>query len=184
MIDAANCKYTPYYCEENAWHLCNDHQLTNCCVVFISNPDRQVPMWFQRAAGPGQPVLWDYHVICAAPSNFGWSVFDLDTTLGFPVSVGRYLSSTFSPRTRSRYLPQFRIVKGKQFLETFSSDRTHMLEKQGTYQHPPPSWPIIHFQDINNLRSFIDMEKPFVGSTMSLENFEYTYVGSQRGQPC
>jgi hypothetical protein len=59
-----------------------------------------------------------------------------------------------------------------------------MLEKQGTYQHPPPSWPIIHFQDINNLGSFIDMEKPFVGSIMSLENFEDTYVGSYRGQPC
>lgn len=45
--------YTACYCEENAYHLCQqlkDHHTDQMFVVFISNPARQIPVWHQRAS--------------------------------------------------------------------------------------------------------------------------------------
>ncbi|CAI7897798.1 unnamed protein product [Closterium sp. NIES-54] len=77
--------YTSCYCEENVYLLCRSlvsrgvAHVDDLAVVFISNPDRKVPMWCQKAGmcraddnsgseggGGGEEqglVVWDYHVI-------------------------------------------------------------------------------------------------------------------------
>jgi len=68
--------YTPYYCEENVYHLC--HRLLSVLpvdvnidvlVVFIINPAQHVTLFHQRTTNNKKPqerekpVVWDYHVI-------------------------------------------------------------------------------------------------------------------------
>ncbi len=132
-------------------------------------------MWFQIAADNGQPVLWDYHVFCMAKQDENWQVLDLGSSLGIPVTVQRYLSSSFSGQIRPRYLPCFRVISAPEYLDGFSSDRSHMRLARGSYHHPPPAWPVIHTPGINNLESFIDMEKSFLGEVLSLDDFTRKY---------
>eukprot|EP00475_Leptophrys_vorax_P028051 TRINITY_DN4030_c0_g1_i2.p1 TRINITY_DN4030_c0_g1~~TRINITY_DN4030_c0_g1_i2.p1 ORF type:complete len:297 (-),score=-5.75 TRINITY_DN4030_c0_g1_i2:179-1069(-) len=82
--------YTACYCEENVYLLCRSlvargiAQPDDLAVVFISNADRKIPLWCQKAGtscGEADDsgssggtengrreetglVLWDYHVIC------------------------------------------------------------------------------------------------------------------------
>lgn len=146
-------RYTPYYCEENVYHLCAapslrpSHRQTQRRVVFISNPRRCCALWAQRAApGPTRPVLWDYHVILAAPTKADvWHVWDLDSHLGFPVPLPIYLSGTFLRLDPAhRWLaPRFRILTAADYRARFSSDRSHMRADGGGWLQPPPPWPPI-----------------------------------------
>ncbi len=45
-------RYTPYYCEENVWHLCRQPSLSafEKEAVFISNPQRACWLWEQKAS--------------------------------------------------------------------------------------------------------------------------------------
>lgn len=136
----------PYWCEENAWHLCVEPRLgADAHVVVISNPTRTVALWQQRAAPRrGVPVVWDYHVIVASRDPVGGArVWDLDTMLGFPVPIDAYLAQTFCAGVDPKLLPRFRVLAALEYRARFASDRRHMRDADGGWQQPPPPWPPI-----------------------------------------
>jgi protein N-terminal glutamine amidohydrolase len=155
---AAVKQYTPFYCEENIWHLANDGTID--AVIFISNPQRQVACFEQqKAPAAGQPMIWDYHVIGFASSGLGSVIWDLDSALPEPSQVGPYLAATF-PTLRPQhqiYSPWFRICAAGEFVRSFSSDRRHMQNPDGSWQQPPPAWPCIQTAgSAHNLGNFLD----------------------------
>lgn len=168
--------YTPFYCEENVWHLTSHPHFAeqpNCKVVFISNHERQCWFWHQRNAPAQQPILWDYHVILLAADQ----IWDLDTTLPFPCDAQQYLDATFahvgkvSPDTD----PIFRLIDRDIFVSEFASDRSHMLDSLGHWMQPPPAWPVIHTQRAtNNLQKFIDMHDTTFGAIYNLPQLKAT----------
>lgn len=159
-------RYTPYFCEENIWHLCADPgvpvPVEERRVIVISGPRGRVAMRKQRAGG-GRPVLWDYHVVLEARG----SVWDLDTTLGLPVALGDWARSSFLPPD-PRFPPRFRVVDAAVYRETFASDRSHMIGPGGAPLRPFPTWPPIGRG--MTLPRFIDMDDPFVGSVVDLDS--------------
>lgn len=171
--------HTPYYCEENIYHLCADPSVPGSprAVLVISNPSRTVAVAHQRAATSSDtPVVWDYHVVLATLAPLAadrplpaWSIYDLDTTLGLPVPLHPYLRASFAypdgfpPPLTAR----FRVVPAQQYRETLCTDRRHMLDEDGDYRAPPPSWPSIGTG--SNLERFIDMDdESFVGQVVEL----------------
>lgn len=171
--------YAPYYCEENIWQLCqnDDFRDFDRKVVFISNENRTCALWNQRASSsPGEPVLWDYHVILLVKAD-GWQVYDLDTVLGAPLSVEQYIDSTFGDESvPEEFQPQFRVIDANDFAANFSSDRSHMLTSGGQWQVPPPPWPAIVREGGSNLMEFVDMQKPTFGIVMKLPEFTSFFV--------
>jgi len=162
----AGALYQAYYCEENVWQMCRQQQGSPGArtAVFISNAQGGFPMWHQRA-GRGRPIFWDYHVILLSHEPF--TIWDLDTTLGMPVPARDYLQQSFHEAVPAPYLPVFRLVEAEVFLETFASDRAHMLDDEGRYRQPPPPWPPIGSSP-SNLMRFVDMEQPFLGEVLTL----------------
>ncbi|VDO24469.1 unnamed protein product [Onchocerca flexuosa] len=165
ILSKCKCDYTPI--EENIWKLCNKisaslEELNCCSVVFISNKNRMVPLWKQRAAAVGRDhVIWDYHVIMLYSKWGSVLIYDFDTTLTFPCDAEIYWIETFRPELNldANYRRCFRVISSSDYLQHFSSDRSHMLETDGNYKAPLPSWPAIHDPDIgNNLDSFISMD--------------------------
>jgi len=165
-------RYCPYFCEENIWHLSGDSQVIGNGrpipveerqVVFISNARRGVAMGGQRA-GAGKPILWDYHVVLLA----GGQLWDPETTLGFPLDLGRWLRGSFLPRYPD-FAPRFRVIPAPTYLKRFGSDRSHMLGPDGLPKKPFPPWPRIGVG--MNLPQFIDMDRPFLGELVDLETF-------------
>jgi hypothetical protein len=159
-------KYCPYFCEENVWHLCADEgavpaPVDERRVLFVSNARRQVLMRRQRAGGEG-PVVWDYHVVLLA----GGRIWDLDSTLGFGVELGRWLRESFPPVDPDR-APRFRVIDAPTYLKTFASDRSHMKGPDGRPLKPLPPWPPIGSG--TNLLRFVDVESPFVGDCLDLD---------------
>uniref|UniRef100_A0A8H7Y5B1 Protein N-terminal glutamine amidohydrolase n=1 Tax=Psilocybe cubensis TaxID=181762 RepID=A0A8H7Y5B1_PSICU len=69
----AGSVYTQYYCEENVYLLSQTFLETpvvsdfwEIVVIFISNNNKTVALWYQKAAADdNRPVVWDYHVILA-----------------------------------------------------------------------------------------------------------------------
>ncbi len=164
--------YTPYYCEENAWHLCQRPELAplDPHVVFVSNARRCVPMWAQRAAPEGEPVLWDYHVVVVtrAPTPQVW---DLDSRLGLPVPATRWLSGTFAhlDEVRASFHPRCRVVAAAELVATFSTDRSHMRGPDGGWLQPPPPWPAPYAPSRGmNLFDFVDPGATGAGQVLDL----------------
>jgi hypothetical protein len=167
--------YTPFYCEENIWHLSQVPTLSNSDkkVVFISNEKRSCPLWKQRAgSGEDNFVVWDYHVILLHKEG-SWHVWDLDTTLGLPMDFLAYVDATFRMSTRDldEYAPQFRVIDAKAYASLLSSDRSHMRNANGTWKATPPVWPLIKGAGDSNLMQLIDMARPATGTVMSFAEF-------------
>lgn len=138
--------YTKYFCEENIWHLCQQEAFKNLphYVLFISNSEKKCPFWFQKAAKPFEPILWDYHVILAVQLD-GWHIFDLDTTLPCPMELERYFAQSFLEVTNfgSVLAPRVKIIEAEKYANEFYSDRSHMKDETGNWLSPPPPWPLI-----------------------------------------
>jgi hypothetical protein len=186
-LDRASFRYASCYCEENVWQLAREERIEHAKgrVVFISNAKRCCPMWSQRAASsPEQPALWDYHVIyLARRTDERWWVYDLDSTLAFPVGAELYLQSTFPrlERLEAELRPSFRVVAREEFLRTFATDRSHMREGD-LWRAPPPPWPLIRTEaSTMNLFDFVDMEKAFVGEVLTLEMFRARFLQASIG---
>lgn len=138
-VEKSHYIYTPYFCEENIWHLANS--LVNeginekaLSVLFLSNQARQIVLYQQRNALSSQAIIWDYHVILQqtiTPCQHDDTeslIYDFDTILPFPVKKTVYFDLSFpSPE---RLLPQFhmliRTIPAVEYLAYFSSDRSHM----------------------------------------------------------
>jgi len=163
------CTYTPCYCEENVWKLCDSvrkefpSEIDYCHVAFISNQKRMVPMWRQKAGKNEEKLaLWDYHVIFLYNPDDRCVVYDMDSDLPFPTHFHRYVSETF--RTENILQPEyhrcFRILPASKFLSLFSSDRRHMKRSDGSWIKPPPNYLPISSNGGSNLEQFLDVTTP------------------------
>lgn len=163
-------RYQPFYCEENAFHLCQHGAFGDRerYALFVSGALGGCVMWHQRAArGPTAALFWDYHVVVLAADP--WEIWDLDSTLGCPVPAAEYLRRSFRRGLPPELAPIFRLVPAAELLATFASDRSHMRDQNGNYERPPPPWPTVSAPERgSNLSRFIDMTDPFVGEILSL----------------
>ena len=117
----------PCYCEENVWRLTyrkihgaqqESDKKVHYHVVFITNPQKCVPMFQQLAsAHPLKPVFWDYHVILISSTttsdnneNVVSIVLDIDCHLPYPSTITDYLNHVFPPDLQlpEEYQPYFR----------------------------------------------------------------------------
>jgi len=178
-------RYQPYYCEENIWNLCQAPELSSFqrYVVFVSNPSKCCALWFQKASRTREePVVWDYHVILLCKQEH-WMIWDLDTTLHFPIPLSNYLEATFwgTPMIPEVYSPWFRVIEADIFLKTFSSDRSHMLNEKGEFIQEPPKWPLCQAQPNEmNLMQFVQMQHlgrdTFVGEVFALPSLRAGFL--------
>jgi hypothetical protein len=143
-LDARALDDAPFFCEENVWRQLQSPSLPvpvdERFAVFISNRARKVAMWSQRAAA-ADPVVWDYHVVCLCHGAAGAVVVDVDCTAGVVLPLASWAAVSFRPWAPTEVAPRFRVVHAPDFLRTFSSDRSHMLDAQGQPLKPPPPWP-------------------------------------------
>eukprot|EP01100_Stratorugosa_tubuloviscum_P014297 TRINITY_DN7566_c0_g1_i1.p1 TRINITY_DN7566_c0_g1~~TRINITY_DN7566_c0_g1_i1.p1 ORF type:complete len:229 (-),score=76.72 TRINITY_DN7566_c0_g1_i1:143-778(-) len=178
--------YTSCYCEENVYKLCEKIETLNgnlnlYKVAFISNPNKSVAIWNQESGNRLNEglVIWDYHVIliqlskikCETMNQFlkNSLVLDLDTSLNYPINLEMYLNLCFKNNINQQFLANFRIIDALNYLNTFTSDRSHMLKKGKSlntntnindFVQIPPNYPII--QKLSNINSnlfsnFVDM---------------------------
>lgn len=166
-MDRSNCRYAPYYCEENVYYLCRRFAASpelRASAVFISNTGRQCAMTYQRSGG-SRMVVWDYHVVLGAILGSGRAViYDLDTLLPFPFDARGYVARSFPAGLTPEYQPIFRVVPGRMYLSSFASDRRHMRRADGSFLAAPPEWPPIRGEEGSNLEDFIDMNRTGFGS--------------------
>jgi hypothetical protein len=166
-------KYTPAYCEENIWHLASDGRFRglDARVVLVTGPGSHRKLWFQRCSEHSAlPVHWDYHVILLVRDDI-WQVWDLDTTLEFPVNALTYFGKTFRGPDESFDNTNviFRTIDAKEYIADFSSDRSHMRLSSGDWAAPPPSWPPIVKLGSSNLIGWLDIESDGPGELLTLE---------------
>jgi len=163
-VKRSDFRYHPFYCEENAWLLAADPRLAalDRWMIFITNSARSCLLFHQRAGGPHGQVVWDYHVIVAASSGSHIEVYDLDTTLDFPVLLPDYVAHTFTEVASwpDIYRPRFKVVPAEDALRRFASDRRHMRRTDGSWQASPPPWPTIQGADApHNLDRWLDVDE-------------------------
>lgn len=154
--------YCARYCEENIWHLAQHPDFDDCerVVVIISNVEAACLFWDQRMCeAPDYPVWWDYHVILLV-RDAGWRVYDLDTALAFPEAATTYLERTFrfQDRMPEAIRPRFLLCEGDAYVRTFSSDRSHMRDADGSWYAPPPDWPPIIQGQPEGFPAFIERQ--------------------------
>ncbi|KAI5067228.1 hypothetical protein GOP47_0017756 [Adiantum capillus-veneris] len=174
---AADLSYTACYCEENVYMLCKKLaqsgiaacDASDLLVVFISNTNKQIPIWCQKAGSSteGGLVIWDYHVILIQSKNGAEAiVWDLDATLQFPETFSHYVTMAFRPSfsLSPDFQRLYRVVAGGPFLKYFASDRRHMKTAEGLWKRPPPPYDCICADDgvVHNLEDYLDMSKVIV----------------------
>lgn len=176
-------KYQSHYCEENVWQLCQEPCFSNqqTLALFISNPNKTCALWYQRSAEePNLPIIWDYHVVFLSnPENSPktWLLWDFDSYLPFPTPTHHYLKMTFCPYQKipQQFAPTFRLIDGKTYAQTLSSDRSHMQDPKGNFIKTPPPWPHPHPNQPNNLMQFINFQQTFVGEVIDLHQLLHRF---------
>lgn len=168
--------YCAFYCEENIWKLCQEPDFLErpAFVVFVSNAKKGCAIWHQKAAySVIDPVVFDYHVFLLVEDECqGWLVFDLDTTLGFPVKAESYFRDSFSIsyNVPEEYKPLFRLLTPQEYIRHLSTDRSHMTDEKGKWLQPPPDWESPFQPEIGmNLFQFVQMEEDFIGEVLDLQ---------------
>lgn len=169
--------YASHFCEENVWRAVQEPALplSGRHALFISNPDRTVALWSQRAGDEeeGGLVVWDFHVVMLGQGESGPLLWDPDCTVATLQPLASWLVATFpaGDAVQPRFLPRFRKVEGGRLLETFASDRSHMRDAAGHFTYPPPRHPAPQGPGAGttmNLDRFLDMEAPFEGELLGL----------------
>lgn len=142
--------YSPFYCEENAWHAVAalTSEFGHAAVLCILGRSGHVAVWHHRlAARASHPLVWDYHVVALARASGSseWVVFDPESTLPQGLSARTYLAETFPPLIEllPNYQPCFRWFDGREYQQRLNATRQHMLNADGTWKAPPPPWPLI-----------------------------------------
>lgn len=167
------CLYASRYCEENVWQLAQAPELAGLqrSAVFITNARKTCALWHQRSAqAPGEPVLWDYHVVLLTEGDAP-RLWDLDSDLPFPSPALDYLSATFpfAGSLPPEVEPRFRLVPAEELLQTFASDRSHMRAPDGSWHAPPPPWPpIATAGETMTLPRYLDLRLPQPGQVLKL----------------
>ncbi len=144
--------YTAYFCEENIYRLAQRSEIPDGWVVFIYSMAGACPVWNQQAGGEGQAIFWDYHVVYVARGR----IWDLDSVYGPELEVEDWVQASFPLHAElpPEYRPKLRLIERKVFLDTFSSDRSHM-RRDDEWLEPPPSWNAIYDPEKGmNLDSF------------------------------
>lgn len=178
--------YQPFYCEENIWHLTQRLAGRPSHVVFITNASRRCLLLGQRAGGASAgEVVWDYHVVLfGQASGAAWQVWDLDCTAGAPLPARRWITATFAHvgHTPPEFDPRFRVIDAAIFAERFASDRRHMRQSDGSWQAPPPPWPVIG--DGHNLMRWVDLDDhEMPGEVIDLAELRRRFAGSRSTRP-
>lgn len=167
--DAGRYPYTPFFCEENIWHLA-DRLIAEgvppdrLSVLVLGNRARQIPLFAQRAGRRGDGlVVWDYHVILHHRMEDGDLIYDYDSRLVFPCPFDLYRAETFpDPRRLPPELHlRVRVVPAAAWLREFHSDRSRMRDALGRPLKPFPPWPVIGpptGQGVD-LQEYLDMER-------------------------
>jgi hypothetical protein len=163
-LDVDALPYAAFFCEENVWQIARSAlvpvPVSSRHVVFISNAQRAVAMWSQRAAVV-DPVLWDYHVVLLADGV----VVDVDCTAGKVLPVRDWVVASFREGIPDQAKPRFRVVDAAVFAALFSSDRSHM---QGAGK-PEPPWPAPWQPALGmNLMRFVDLDDDVAGFVCDL----------------
>ncbi|CAD7701527.1 unnamed protein product [Ostreobium quekettii] len=190
-LSRADCTYTSCYCEENVHRLIDTLLQRGLAAdagalfaVFISNPSRTVPLWAQRKGlNPEGLVIWDYHVILIqeVAGSGDWLVWDLDTSLDFPVPFADYAGQAFKTMDwalGTQFDRFFRVIPAAAYLDNFASDRSHMVAEDGSWKAPPPEYPCLVAKngDTMTLSKYLDMsivdsQDERWGSVMDEETF-------------
>ncbi|KAI6103554.1 N-terminal glutamine amidase-domain-containing protein [Pisolithus sp. B1] len=175
-----NNVYTSQYCEENIYFLAqrmlaqpNIEGKWDINIIFISNPSRTVTYINSRRASSSiyNAVIWDYHVILALRGSFaadrdderGTWVYDLDTRLPVPYHWEEYVERTFPGHSDlpGQFQSLFRVVPCKVYLDSFASDRSHMIISDPShgphYLAAPPSYPSAQGVSHNLMSDFVHM---------------------------
>jgi hypothetical protein len=162
-------RHAPYYCEENVWWLAQEPRFSGLRseVVFVSNERRTVAMRAQRAGPAGEAIVWDYHVVLAVRGTEGVEVWDLDCTEGAPISARAWLDASFDPHVPPQLAPRFRVMASETYVAAFASDRRHMRRADGSWQVPPPPWPVIG-GGAHELEPLIDLADATHGAAIDL----------------
>ncbi|KAK4473493.1 hypothetical protein MN116_002857 [Schistosoma mekongi] len=198
--------YTPYYCEENAYKLLEymkEFGDLHCTyVVFVSNMNKSTLGWLVRSNkgrlsnGPfcymGSCPLniiydcsfKDYHVFIIYNSISEYLVYDFDSLLPFPTPFVHYFAHGLR---RNDILPErlrrfYRVIPGTDYLNYFSSDRSHMQRDDGSWMAPPPSYGCICGQNSgssHNLPFYLDMTMNVVGENSLITDRVYGTVLSE-----
>ncbi|ULU11530.1 hypothetical protein L3Y34_015157 [Caenorhabditis briggsae] len=179
MLSAEEAPYQSCYCEENVYKLLEKLKpnLDDFFAVLISNDIKMIPLWKQKAErDPESFVLWDYHVITISKNSDGSAkVYDFDSWIDWGVDFQTYWNQTMNEdemkQFREKYRRKFRIIPARIYLSLLSSDRSHMLNPDGTYMKPPPEWPLIQNSTNSNLMNLIDMKLEFP-ETMVMDETE------------
>lgn len=172
-------EYAPFYCEENIWWLARRPELKHGEVAILFNPDGLCVLFEQRAAEPGEPLGWDYHVVLGAAGTEGHcQVWDLDSRLGAPVAAELWFAASFPDVERwpKRYVPRFRLLSAAEYVASLSSDRSHMRRADGTYREPPPPWPAIGNVPAN-LTQLTDGSRSVPGELLELAQLRRRWRG-------
>lgn len=165
--------YQPFYCEENIWLLAQDPRCGEGerLVALITGADGHVAMWQQKPAhGPGEPVLWDYHVVLVVRAGGTWRVWDFECTVGMPLAADSWIAACFPHHDGLPlgYRPRFRVMLASEYVATLRSDRSHMRTGDGSYARPPPPWSPPGGGIDSNLVHFVDLRQTFVGEVLDL----------------
>ena len=142
--------YSAFYCEENAWYAVAAlrSEFAHTAVMCILGRSGRVAVWRHRLAErASHPLVWDYHVVALARESHRseWAVYDPDSTLPWSLPARTYLAETFPPEIEllQEYQPCFRWFDGREYQRRLNATRRHMLNADGTWQGPPPLWPLI-----------------------------------------
>nr|CAH8825751.1 unnamed protein product [Trichobilharzia regenti] len=107
-------------------------------------------------------IVWDYHVFLIHELSSKYMVYDFDSVLPFPCSFTHYFThglrwNSCLPEKLHRY---YRVIPHVDYLNYFSSDRSHMQREDGSWLSPPPPYDCIFGRNAaspNTLPFYLDM---------------------------
>jgi protein N-terminal glutamine amidohydrolase len=175
MNDKPLNQYTAFFCEENCWQFLKNlpaKERLQFKVLVLTNQAKKIALANQQRAPIQQFVVWDYHVILYnSHKNY---IYDMDSRLAYPEKLEIYFHKTFGAQEEipNEYRTQIRAIESNTYIQSFDSDRSHMLNQDGTYSQTLPQWPAIRstqpitLQDTldislenNNLEAFVSPEE-------------------------
>lgn len=164
--------YQACYCEENIWRLLAYPALDGCrawAVIVSSEAGHFFALHQSAGRAADGLVCWDYHVFAVVDETDGgrW-VLDLDSDLPFPCLLTDYLVGTFVRLGPQPAPPMFRLITAADYLANLGSDRSHMINRDGSYLSPPPPWPAPTGEG-NTLMAWIDVTVGSPGILLDLD---------------